>query len=172
VNQPGLKRLPLNANDLNKALASIRRAQTLSRTATCVTIRLDTAPRCLNRRAMEKLSGLARYGAAFTCRLEDQYRERRGRRHRPSRASVTCHQTQRRRRAVRHRRLFQGRRAGAGGGPRFAILAIGGGHRVHKWAAVRLGRKGIDFPRDVNGVGICHVDHAQNVGGLLLHRGK
>jgi hypothetical protein len=55
VNQPGLKRLPLNANDLNKALASIRRAQTLSRTETCVTIRLDTASRCINRRAMEEL---------------------------------------------------------------------------------------------------------------------
>lgn len=43
----------------------------LSRIETCVTIRRDTALRCINRRRWKNYHGLARYGAAFTGRLEN-----------------------------------------------------------------------------------------------------
>jgi hypothetical protein len=100
--QLGLKRRPLNASDLNKALG-INPSSPNPITDRDLAYRYDG----IQHRVVsiggrwKNYHRLARYGA-FTYRLEDQYRERRGIKTPTStRPPQPCHQTQRRRQAVR-----------------------------------------------------------------------
>jgi hypothetical protein len=171
--QPGLKRRPLNASDLNKALG-IDPSSPNPITDRDLAYQYDGIPRCVVSIGgrWKNYHGLARYGAC-TCRLEDQYRERRAIKTPTSNKAPTTLPPNSTPQASSS---LQGRRAGAGDivSPRFATGAIGGVTGFTNGPPFGWVAKASIAHAILTGVTIYHVDHyhAQNVRGLLLHCGE